>query len=177
MSRLCECGCGQPTLSATYDYPARDVVKGQPMRYIHGHNTRRFNPGYSVDIKTGCWVWTGAIDNKGYGRTPGNALAHREQYVERFGPIPRGRVLHHTCRNRRCVNPFHLQPLTRRGHSGLHQEPVDKALVCSFCGTTFQASKRNVSRARKSQFNICGSPVCRSEAGRRSAEKRWRNHV
>lgn len=48
--------------------------------------------------------------------------AHRVYYEARFGPIPAGLQLDHLCRNRGCVNPDHLEPVTcrenlMRGHT------------------------------------------------------------
>jgi hypothetical protein len=64
----------------------------------------------------GCHVWTGyTYPGHGYGRIKtdrGLALAHRVAWEMRFGPIPTGMHLDHLCRNRRCVNPLHLEPVT-----------------------------------------------------------------
>jgi len=63
-----------------------------------------------------CWLWTGAITSAGYGSIyAGNrrvASAHRVTYEETFGPIPAGLQIDHLCRDRRCVNPWHLEPVT-----------------------------------------------------------------
>lgn len=70
-----------------------------------------------------CWEWTGTVSRNGYGAfmfldpTAGkvvNKLAHRLVYEQLTGPIPAGLDLDHLCRNRRCVNPDHLEPVTRR---------------------------------------------------------------
>lgn len=63
-----------------------------------------------------CWLWTGAIDTRGYGTywKPKHARAHRVSYEALIGPIPAGLDLDHLCRVRSCVNPHHLEPVTRK---------------------------------------------------------------
>jgi hypothetical protein len=60
---------------------------------------------------TACWQWTGHICQEGYGKA-GGAYAHRLFYLALRGPIPDGSVLDHLCRNRSCVNPAHLEPVS-----------------------------------------------------------------
>jgi hypothetical protein len=59
-----------------------------------------------------CWVWTGHIDRRtGYG-TLCRQLVHRFSYELFVGPIPAGLYIDHLCRNKWCVNPKHLEPVT-----------------------------------------------------------------
>lgn len=67
-------------------------------------------------VADGCWVWTASRDHCGYGKFHDGrmVLAHRWSYEHHVGPIPDGLVLDHLCRNRACVNPEHLEPVTQR---------------------------------------------------------------
>lgn len=72
-----------------------------------------------VDRKApdGCWLWTASlIQGTGYGAFyVGNRTterAHRWSYEHFVGPVPPGLQLDHLCRNRACVNPEHLEPVT-----------------------------------------------------------------
>lgn len=66
-----------------------------------------------VDQTKSCWVWKGATNNSGYGYFR-RKESHRLSYELFEGPIPEGLQIDHLCRNRLCVNPAHLQAVTRR---------------------------------------------------------------
>ncbi|MDN5929664.1 MAG: HNH endonuclease [Pseudonocardia sp.] len=60
----------------------------------------------------GCWIWLGP-SHKGYAAYGRNKLAHRRSYEDSVGPIPAGLEIDHLCRQTMCVNPAHLEPVTR----------------------------------------------------------------
>jgi hypothetical protein len=71
-----------------------------------------------VDFGEECWDYTAGIDKDGYGQFSGpggeSVKAHRFAWEAFVGPIPPGMMPDHLCRNRRCVNPDHLEIVTNR---------------------------------------------------------------
>lgn len=68
-----------------------------------------------VDKSGDCWTWTAYLKPDGYGfvKFGGRCQqAHRVAYELLVGPIPDGLEIDHRCRNRACVNPAHLEPVT-----------------------------------------------------------------
>lgn len=63
-----------------------------------------------------CWQWTASTNPKGYGKISFGGrteVAHRLAYADRFGKLPSHVELDHLCKNRRCVNPAHHEPVDR----------------------------------------------------------------
>jgi hypothetical protein len=80
----------------------------------------RFLEKIAPEPNTGCWLWTAyARPVDGYGEISvggskgGPQLAHRVAHELFKGPIPNGLEIDHLCRVRCCVNPDHLEPVTR----------------------------------------------------------------
>lgn len=73
-----------------------------------------------VDVSGSCWVWQGAKNNKGYGRTRWGrkfVYAHRLAYhFHNDFPVDYDgkNQINHLCRNRLCVNPKHLEVVSNR---------------------------------------------------------------
>jgi hypothetical protein len=110
------CGCGTPVPRADRGKTSEGIVKGEFKKFVIGHHRRLSPVEYLVDEETGCWNWQRCIDRKGYGMVKftggGSAGAHRFIYERHRGTIATGMQLDHLCRNTRCVNPDHLEPVT-----------------------------------------------------------------
>jgi len=92
---------------------------------------------YTIDQKTGCWNWMRAKSPNGYGviafprsQGAGSICAHRFFYIQKNGPIQKGMELDHLCRNKGCVNPDHLEPVTRIENLRRAREARDCLNVC-----------------------------------------------
>lgn len=83
-----------------------------------------------VEQPNGCWHYRGSHVGDGYVRirfrgkpTAGHVVA----WTLLRGPVPDGLELDHLCRNRRCVNPAHLEPVTHR--ENVLRSPIANAAI------------------------------------------------
>ncbi|MFD9789638.1 HNH endonuclease signature motif containing protein [Streptomyces sp. NPDC059070] len=96
------------------------------------------------DSEGGCWEWTGHIKPNGYGQVrvgDRKHNVHRLAYEVLVGPIPPGLVIDHLCRNRRCLRPDHLEPVTQRTNVLRGEGPAARNARSTHCvqGHTFDA--------------------------------------
>lgn len=71
----------------------------------------RFEGKFIPVPESGCWLWTGAVDDCGYGRIAVNKInrtAHRISWLLHKGDIPKNMCVCHVCDVPSCVNPNHL---------------------------------------------------------------------
>jgi hypothetical protein len=71
---------------------------------------------------SGCWLWTKATKQGGYGQVWFNEekyLAHRLSYFVYKGDIDKNKELDHLCRTHCCINPDHLEEV-------IHQTNMDR---------------------------------------------------
>ncbi len=101
-------------LQATFDGYVGVPRRGRTPRPLED----RFWEKVRGDSPDECWEWTASTTGTGYGQLmfPDRRLrkAHRIAYELVIGVIPPGLTLDHLCRNRKCVNPAHLEPVTHR---------------------------------------------------------------
>lgn len=102
---------------------------------------------HRVLIGDGCWVWLGKRNAYGYGMVAGwrdgkEAFAHRVALELSGIQIPEGMEADHLCRNRLCVRPSHLEPVThtenvRRGQVGVINKTRFAAMTHCHLGHPF----------------------------------------
>ena len=71
----------------------------------------RFEKFVLPEPNSGCWLWDGSTDWKGYGKSWFRGrmwLAPRVSYEFHKGAIPEGQFVCHACDTPSCVNPDHL---------------------------------------------------------------------
>lgn len=120
--------------------------------------------------ETPCWTWMGSIDRGGYGRIGyrgKNTRAHRLAYALVKGPIPEGLELDHLCRNRTCVNPDHLEPVTHQVNAARAARNEYKRSI-THCRNGHEYTPENTHWYRGDRY--CRS--CQRAAWRRHDERR-----
>jgi hypothetical protein len=103
-----------------------------------------------------CWPWPMFVAPNGYGRAARNEQAHRWVYERLRGPIPEGMTIDHLCRNRSCVNPWHLEPVTMRENTlrGTSISAINAAKTKCKRGHPFDSGNTRINRD--------GSRACRT---------------
>lgn len=89
----------------------------------------RFLPNVAMNLNTGCWDWKGGT-TLGYATMSingKNVRVHRYLYELHNGAVPADWDVHHVCENRACVNPEHLQAMSKSDHTRIHH-PVEPLL-------------------------------------------------
>ena len=86
--------------------------------------TERLLSAMEIDQETSCWNWQLTITQKTpkiryMGKTQ---LAYRVSYEAFIENIPPGLTIDHLCENRRCINPFHLEPTTPQENTRRYHE-------------------------------------------------------
>lgn len=121
--------------------------------------------------ENGCWNWTGFVHPKGYGLFGYNGktcLVHRVSYLLFRGSIEDGLTIDHLCRNRKCINPEHLEPVDQRTNVLRGETIAADNISKNFCIRGHSLSGDNLV-IRKD-----GNRECRECRRRRSKEYRER---
>lgn len=108
---------------------------------------------------SGCWLWVGAITGeRGYGSLFVNgrtSVAHRVAFTAAFGSPAPGLLLDHRCRVRCCVNPHHLEAVTKQVNTlrGVGASAVNAARAACINGHPFDAFNTRTGRNHRGNPN------------------------
>lgn len=139
-----------------------------------------------TEPETGCWIWTGAKTDKGYGRISRsrgskrkNFRAHRVSYELNKEPIPKNAIVMHTCDVPACINPEHLQlgthaensaDMVKKGRSARAEQHGLSKLTCKQVRRILHLYKPhckvNGGRALAKRFSVNPSTISYIVSGR-----------
>lgn len=103
----------------------------------------------------GCWEWSGTIGAKGYGRCRWNGKymnSHRAVYEILKGAVSSELQLDHLCRNRACVNPDHLEPVSPKINVLRGEGLAAKNAKKTHCPKNHEYSKENTYILRNHRY-------------------------
>lgn len=110
--RFCSKSCSTKRSNINRGVPVWELVFGVG-RYIEVRCSR-------IGVEGDCWIWQGTVNPRwGYGQVQTRGVLHRAHKLAFElvnGPVPEGKELHHRCEMKLCINPAHLQPLTKQEH-------------------------------------------------------------
>ena len=104
------------------------------LKYIVRSLKERFWEKVNKNGLNGCWIWTKSLMN-GYGAIGVEGKTRRAHIVSwewyKGRKVKDGYILHHKCKhgNKKCVNPAHLQEMTKAKHSNLHNSKLTEQQV------------------------------------------------
>jgi len=120
--KLCECGCGMPTPIAKRTRTSRGQLKGSPLRFINGHNSRLLD---SEEQRRRCLFRD--PDALRYTGSPLNYVKYKGRHMHRVvaeiklgRPLERTEVVHHKDHNKWNNHPDNLEVMTQAEHARIH---------------------------------------------------------
>ncbi|MCE5309626.1 MAG: HNH endonuclease [Acidobacteriales bacterium] len=143
MDRICRhCGRVIPPARKPSEYAKREFCSRECSSTWHREDITHLLKKVKVNPGTGCHIWTGYTDQKGYGHCGHQGkvrVVHRVIWEYRNGPVPEGLQLDHLCAVKSCCNPEHLRAVTARENSLADTSNNMAArnfrrLVCPKCG-------------------------------------------
>ena len=128
----------------------------------------RFQDKFIPEPNTGCWLWTGTQDGRGYGTfsvCSKYVRAYRYSYIHERSEIPEGLEIDHLCRTPLCVNPDHLEAVTHRVNVLRGASPCARMAASATCLLGHPLSGQNLILKQNGR-------CCRACRDRRNAERK-----
>jgi hypothetical protein len=170
---------GEITPQYALDQIARqlDSLQDQIDFEINKAAIERFLSKIEISLN-GCINWTAYKDKDGYGTfgyKRGSYRAHRWIYAFLNGPIPEGFVTDHLCRNRSCVNPFHLEIVTPRTNLLRGENHVAKNAAKTACkyGHEFTPENTYILKKRTGFLRSCRTCSRAHNNSRVNQKREW----
>jgi hypothetical protein len=125
---------------------------------------------------TECWKWEGSHWKSGYARYSRRGLViHKVIYEAIYGPVAEGFELHHKCRHKWCVNPFHLEVVTVLQHRGYHKDEIPMAAANkakTHCSNGHEYTPKNTYHSKRLNSVMRHCKECRRLINVKTARRR-----
>lgn len=123
---------------------------------------------------SGCWLWAKYLNSDGYGVINvdhHNWVAHRASYIAHRGPIPDGLEIDHKCRVRCCVNPDHLEAVTKVVNVR-RSTAADRHKKITHCpkGHPYSGENLYIDKKGRRRCNACGRAASLASYHRRKCK-------
>lgn len=142
----------------------------------------RFLPKFRHEDRgftTHCWIWTSSVRPNGYSQfrysKAKNGYGHIFAYEHFIGPVPPATTLDHLCRNRACVNPYHLEAVPHQTNVLRGEGEAAKNARKTHCKRGHPLSGDNVYVNAKTKRRICRT--CQKEATKAWRDKHPEEHA
>lgn len=134
----------------------------------------RFYKSFVV-MTHGCWEWTGTITCLGYGQFytgKKKVSAHILSWsLATQREVPIGFELDHTCRNRGCVNPEHLEVVTHRENVLRGESLMSRNAAKTHCKRGHLLDETNIYQQLFKRTGRRACITCNKMAGRERKNK------